>query len=104
MGHWKRPNWDEIRANGMVHLKAGYKFECPVVFFTTRDASIATDVESSNRIIKEHNAQILVIENVQRTVQTLNLLISPQSSPTDDTLRFYEPSESHFMVKLPQYI
>jgi diadenosine tetraphosphate (Ap4A) HIT family hydrolase len=36
-----------------------------------------------------------------QTVFHQDLHLVPLNAPIDDTFRFYEPSESHFMVRLP---
>lgn len=54
-GLWKRTQrWNEISRHGDINLKGRQQFDCPIVFFTTRDASHATNVQPSDRITKQH--------------------------------------------------
>lgn len=49
---------------------------------------------------------MVMVQNVSthRTMHSMTLTVVPQLTPIDDTWRFYEPAESHFMIKLPQVI
>ena len=78
--------------------------DCPIIIQTIRDVSISKEVESSPNIIKERKVYVRATTFDGKTVFNQAIHLVPLYAPIDDTFRFYEPAESHFMIRLPPVI
>ena len=62
------------------------------------------NTESSHLFIRPRKITIDILINGQRSSQSFELNIVPTMAPVDHTFRYYEPEQSHYMVRLPPFV